>query len=169
MASPVTSPRAATISLWRIAVDAPAYRATALDGAGAERTGGRWNQPGTPVVYTSTSRALACLETLVHLNQAGLPLRRLLVEIRVPAAVWASRIVLRPGDLEAWDVQPASLASQRWGSAWARGARAVLAEVPSVIVPEEADVLINPRHAEAELLRAVVSRTWTYDGRLTGR
>ena len=54
------------ISVWRIATDTPDYTADDLSGAGARATGGRWNARGTPLVYASTSRALACLETVVH-------------------------------------------------------------------------------------------------------
>jgi RES domain-containing protein len=50
------------VVLWRIAADTPAYEAHDLSGKGAELSGGRWNRKGTPVVYASVSRALACLE-----------------------------------------------------------------------------------------------------------
>jgi RES domain-containing protein len=63
-----------TVALWRIATDAREYEAHDLGGRGAEKTGGRWNRPGRPVVYTATSIALARLETVVHLDAADLPL-----------------------------------------------------------------------------------------------
>ncbi len=65
--------------LWRIGTDTRSWQAHDLSGKGAEVTGGRWNAKGTPVVYASEARALACLETLVHLNAGGLPLNRYLV------------------------------------------------------------------------------------------
>ena len=70
--------------MWRIAADTPTYEADDLSGKGAELSGGRWNRKGTPLIYASVSRALACLETVVHLTQTPLPLNRYLVEIRVP-------------------------------------------------------------------------------------
>ena len=70
--------------LWRITSDTADYEADELRGTGAERTGGRWNQVGQRVIYASTSIALACLETVVHLNARGLPLNRFLVAIEVP-------------------------------------------------------------------------------------
>jgi RES domain-containing protein len=153
--------------LWRIGTDAPAYEAHDLTGRGAEVTGGRWNRKGTALVYASTSRALACLETVVHLGGGDpLPLNRYLVEITVPGAAWAGRTVLDPGAHVGWDAEPAGRVSLDWGTAWARGGAALLAEVPSVIVPEERNVLINPRHPDAASVRAAKVRKWTYDARL---
>ncbi|SBT09415.1 RES domain-containing protein (fragment) [Candidatus Accumulibacter aalborgensis] len=65
-----------SVALWRIAVASRSIAATDLSGRGAERTGGRGNSVGGPVVNASTSIALACLETVVHLYAGGLPLRR---------------------------------------------------------------------------------------------
>ena len=75
---------------WRIAADTARYPADDLSGNGARATGGRWNEAGQAVLYASTTRALACLETVVHLNAGGLPLNRYLVEITIPDPVWAA-------------------------------------------------------------------------------
>ena len=87
------------VVLWRIAVDAPEYLADDLTGKGAEIVGGRWNRKGRPVLYTSTSIALACLETVVHLKQRGLPMNRYLVKLTVPLDAWAAREVKVSGPL----------------------------------------------------------------------
>lgn len=155
------------IRLWRIGTDAPAYEANDLTGRGAELTGGRWNRRGTPLVYASTTRALACLETVVHLGSGDpLPLNRYLVEITVPADAWADRTVFDPAAHVGWDAEPAGRVSLDWGTAWAAGGAALLAEVPSVIVPEELNILINSRHAAASSVSAIKRRRWTYDARL---
>lgn len=157
----------ATVQLWRIGADTPAYEAHDLSGKGAELTGGRWNRKGTPLVYTSTTRALACLEAVVHLGSGDpLPLNRYLVEITVPADVWAARTVFVPAAHVGWDDEPAGKVSLDWGTAWTAAGDALLAEVPSVIVPEEFNILINPRHAAATSRSAVKRRRWTYDARL---
>ncbi|RVT96636.1 RES domain-containing protein [Rhodovarius crocodyli] len=149
--------------LWRIAADTRAYPADDMTGNGARATGGRWNAEGHAVVYTSTSRALACLETVVHLNAGGLPLNRYLIEISVPEALWkAARRVEKPP--VGWDAQPASMTSVDLGTAWLRAGKAALLVVPSVIVPEEMNVLINP--ALATGIKARKARRWLYDGRL---
>lgn len=166
----MSGPTPPRVLLWRVGTDTPDYEAHDLTGKGAEITGGRWNRAGTPLVYTSTSRALACLETIVHLAAAKpLPLNRYLVEIAVPAAAWDGRIVVDPTAYVGWDAEPAGKVSLDWGTTWAAGQSALLAEVPSVIVPEESNVLINPRHPDAGAVTTVKLRKWTYDARLRPR
>lgn len=117
-------------------------------------------------MYASCSRALACLETLVHLGASDLPLNRYLVELRVPAAAWAARAVLDRRAHIGWDAEPPGIVSLEWGTRWARARESLLAVVPSVIVPEESNVLINPRHPDAGAVRAAKVRRWLYDSRL---
>lgn len=157
------------VSLWRIGTDTPAYTAEDVTGVGAEQTGGRWNRKGTPMVYASSSRALACLETLVHLNSGDLPLNRYLVEIRVPASSWARRTSFDAAAGVGWDAEPAGMVSLEWGAAWAAAGATLLAAVPSVVVPEEYNVLINPAHREATGVSAIKVRRWIYDARLRPR
>lgn len=106
--------------IWRIATRGPTWRADDLSGSAAAQDPGRWNSSGVPVDYASTSIALACLETLVHLSgDQGLPLQ-----------------------------------------CWIGGQQSLLAAVPSVIVPEEHNVLINPAHPGLRDLKARVIRRW---------
>ena len=153
--------------MWRIAADTPDYEAHDTSGKGAERSGGRWNRVGTPMVYSSTSRALACLETVVHLTDVPLPLNRYLVKITIPTAVWKVAKVVDPAKLVGWDAEPAGSASLDWGTRWVGSKVTLLARVPSVIVPEEWNVLINPAHPEIPTVEAVKVRKWWYDTRLT--
>ncbi len=154
------------VTLWRIGSDTPDHTAEDLAGIGAEATGGRWNRKGTRMVYASTSRALACLETLVHLGSGDLPLNRFVVAITVPDAAWGARTEFDPAMHVGWDAEPAGLVSLDWGTAWAGAGSTLLADVPSVIVTEESNVLISPRHPDAATLGAVKVRRWTYDARL---
>lgn len=152
---------------WRIAMDARTYRADDLSGMGAQLSGGRWNDIGLPMVYCAGSRSLACLETMVHLNSGGLPLNRYLVEISIPAAVRAAAeqhgaTKLEPG----WDALPASITSMSFGSDWLRARRSAVLIVPSAIVPEEENFLINPLHPDAAAITARKVRRWTYDPRI---
>ncbi|MBO9380618.1 RES domain-containing protein [Sphingomonas histidinilytica] len=156
-----------SLSLWRIATDTKDYEADDLSGKGAEITGGRWNTVGIPMVYTSLTRALACLETIVHLNGGGLPLNRYLVEVRIADDLWSVAETQTASSLKVgWDAEPAGRASVEYGSDWARSNRSLLLIVPSVIVPEETNVLINPHHPEASRISATKVRRWLYDGRL---
>ena len=154
-----------TTALWRIAV-ASVYQPQDLSGAGAQATGGRWNSRGNALVYCSSTIALAALETLVHLGGAAFPLNRYLVRIDVPDGVFAKCLDAMPLVPRTWDALPAATASQRWGDAWLRARSTLLCAVPSVVVPVERNVLINPAHPDAKKLRATVVRKFTYDGRL---
>lgn len=158
------------VAVWRIATDTPDYTADDLSGAGAQASGGRWNRKGTAVVYASGSAALACLETLVHLGASPLPLNRYLVRIEIPDEVFARRMVLdelAPAPRRVgWDAEPAGKVSLDLGSAWAAGAGAAVLEVPSVILPEEANFLINPHHPDTATIRAAKLRRFDYDRRL---
>jgi RES domain-containing protein len=157
-----------TRSVWRIATDTPDYGADDLTGKGAERTGGRWNRRGTPLIYTSTSVALACLETLVHLTGGmSLPLNRYLVRISVSPAAWRKRVIFDPTEHVGWDAEPPGLVSMDWGTQWARSGASLLAEVPSVVVPEESNILINPAYKGAGRLNVRKLRHWRYDLRLS--
>ena len=119
------------------------------------------------MVYASTTRALACLETIVHAASGDpLPLNRYLVAITVSEPAWTSRTIFDPALRVAWSAIPAGRASLDWGTAWATSNVSLLAQVPSVIVPEEVNVLINPAHPDLSSVRAVVVRQWMYDGRL---
>lgn len=152
---------------WRIAVDAPDYGADDLTGEGARRTGGRWNRKGTGVLYCSSSISLACLETVVHVaGGAGLPLNRYLVEISIPQAAWKARTVFDPGKNAGWDARPTGAVSMDWGTNWAKSAASLVAVVPSVIVPEDWSVLMNPAHPDARKLAAKRVRRFDYDPRL---
>ena len=153
--------------VWRIAADTAHYAADDLSGKGAQLSGGRWNRKGTPLLYTSSSIALACLETIVHLGgMHPLPLNRYLVEIDIPDEVWAARTQFDTPSHVGWDALPAGRVSLDWGTRWAKSGAQLLAEVPSIVVPEESNMLLNPTHPLAASLVARKIRRWTYDGRL---
>lgn len=150
--------------LWRIAAETRKYGADDLSGAGAARSPGRWNDDGQPVLYTAPSIAIAVLETAAHVDDAGLPLNRYLVQIEVPDGVWKARTVMDVAALApAWASIPAGRASVQAGADWLRGMRSAILQVPSVIVPEETAALINPLHADAKKLSARIVRLFEYN------
>jgi len=153
--------------LWRIGTDAPTYEADDMSGKGAEMTGGRWNIKGAPAVYTASTRALACLETVVHFNAGGLPMNRYLVEITVPDKVWAAALIESASTLPVgWDAEPPGKVSLDHGTNWLKAKSSALMVVPSVIVPEELNVIINPLHPDSAGITASKLRKWLYDPRL---
>lgn len=149
---------------WRIATDTPDYLAEDLAGTGAKITGGRWNRPGIPVLYCARTPSLACLETMVHLGTGSLPLNRYLVKIDIPAAIWCKRETasLPVG----WDACPPGKISLDFGDNWLISNRSAVMVVPSVIVPEDAVILVNPLHPKAAKITALKVRKWLYDPRL---
>jgi RES domain-containing protein len=153
------------VELWRIAVDTPAYQADDLTGRGAELTGGRWNPQGTPAIYASTTQALACLETLVHIA-VPLPLNRYLVRVSATTRAWDARVIFDPDQHVGWDAVPPGQVSINWGAGWLASAASLLAAVPSVVVPDEFNVLINPRHPDIAKVRAKKLRKWVFDPQL---
>ncbi len=153
--------------VWRIATDTPDYTADDLTGSGAKITGGRWNRPGNALLYCAENIALACLETFVHVKSAGLPLNRYLVRIEIPDPVWKAAVqVTAENATTGWDAIPTGKISLDAGDAWvSQGISAVLL-VPSVIIPEERNILINPLHADAKSITASKVRKWLYDPRM---
>jgi RES domain-containing protein len=151
------------VILWRIAAETRTYQATDLTGEGAARYPGRWNDAGERVVYAAPTVAMATLETAAHVDDAGLPLDRFLVRIDVPDLVWSKQKALGPADLPAtWCSIPAGSGSVGVGSKWIQSASSAVMLVPSVIVPEEPIVLINPLHPDAKQIAAVAVRRFEY-------
>lgn len=147
--------------LWRL-TRAP-FRA--LDGEGARVAGGRWNSEGRPVVYASGTLALAALEYLVHVDPADVPDDLLAMGIEVPDDAPSASV--RVADLPVgWRHVPDHEACQAIGDTWADAGETLLLRVPSAIVPEEDNVLLNPRHAGAEAIRVVRERAFRFDPRL---
>lgn len=152
---------------WRIGTDTPTYLADDLTGAGAKHTGGRWNTKGNALVYASSSRALACLETIVHLGAGSLPLNRYLVRIDIPDEVWNNSTVLDlPTAPVGWDALPEGMVSLNFGNSWLASHASAILLVPSIVVPEEQNVLINPAHPDTVTIKATKIRKWLYDARL---
>lgn len=138
--------------VWRLALG----RYKELDGEGARLYGGRWNSPGTAMVYAATHIALALLEQLVHVSPTRLPGSFRVFAITLPEETEHAAPDLPVDDLEA---------TRRAGDDWASSLRSAALVVPSVIVPAaldpggigttERNVLLNPRHPTAATWRAV--------------
>ena len=155
-----------SVVLWRIAQEAREYRADDLSGLGAAKTGGRWNSVGKPIVYASHSVALAYLETLAHLGREA-PRNRFLVRIVVADKVWDQSLWAKEKDLpKTWRAESAGIGSVQLGDKWLAGGKSALLCLPSVIVPEDTNVLINPNHPDATSMQARVQRQLLYDTRL---
>ena len=162
----------AGVSLWRIAADTPLWTAEDMAGKGAAQRGARWNHAGEHVVYAATSISLAAWETRAHFARgtsqplAALPWNRFLVRIGVPDDIWNARQTLKRPLLVGWNAIPEGLVSRSLGSAWLGAGRPALFVVPSVMVEEEDNILINPAHADAARITATKVRRFVYDPRV---
>lgn len=131
------------MKLWRISNHAD------LSGAGGLRAGGRWHSPGHAIVYLAEHPALALLEALVHLelgDLSAIPSHYQLLEIEAPARL--PREVVSGSLLVGEWVQDIAM-TRAIGDAWLRQCRAALLSVPSAIVPNSRNWLINPMHRDA--------------------
>jgi RES domain-containing protein len=152
------------ISVWRI-VDRR-YAASAFDGAGAEITGGRFNSRGTKVVYTSDSLSLALLETLVRVNKR----ERLRNQVCIRAEFDSRHVtIIDTADLpEDWDSIPPVLATRHVGDAWIESGVSLVLQVPSVVIPQQSNYLINPSHRSMSKLKIFDPIRVPIDDRLDG-
>jgi RES domain-containing protein len=136
-----------------------------LAGIGAALYGGRWNSKGTRIGYTAASRSGAILEMLVHVgDRRTVPSNRVIVPIDVPDDAIDVLDTLPRG----WDRLPYSTAVQRAGDTWARAGRALALRVPSAVVREESNVLINPLHARFVEIAIGKAEPLVLDERLFG-
>ena len=156
-----------TVQLWRVASDTPSWTADDISGKGAASKGARWNHPGELVTYAASSISLAAWETRAHFGRgAALPWNRFLVRIDVPDDVWAARQLLSRPPPVGWDAIPEGIVSRNEGSAWLKAAASALLAVPSSIIYEEDNVLINPAHADCARIVALKVRRFLYDHRV---
>lgn len=149
--------------LWRLTRRVHAAKRALADGA--RLNGGRWNPRGMPMVYSGSSIALVALEYFVHLSGEE-PADLVLLEIEVPDGASAASVVAR--DLaDGW--QDDLAATQQWGRQWLRSNGSLLLWVPSAVVPEERNALLNPVHSEWERVGVRILRPFHFDRRMYKR
>ena len=133
------------IQAWRITKTADIRKP--FSGEGSRLYGGRWNSKGIAVVYVAATRSLAILEILVHMRntqQTAPPVPYMLF----PAS-FDERLIeeLPPSSLPPdWDLEPPTDSTKSIGDAWVSAASSPVLSVPSVIVPEERNYVLNPNH-----------------------
>lgn len=129
--------------------------------------GGRWNSVGVPIVYTSGTQALAMLEMLVHLGNAGI-----LPSYSICPAEFDESLItkLDPRYLpNNWRTPVVPPATQSIGDAWAAAGTSAVLEVPSVISPTDSNYLINPGHRDFSSITIGIPEPFTFDERLVKR
>ncbi|MGH7586966.1 MAG: RES family NAD+ phosphorylase [Gemmatimonadota bacterium] len=139
-----------------------------LDGEGTRLTGGRWNSEGVAVVYTSSTLSLATLEYLAHIDPEDIPDDLMAVTVEVPDRLPIEEV--RLGDLPAdWNRVFDHPRCVALGDEWIATSRSLGLRVPSALVPEEWNLLLNPAHSEAREVRIIGKRPFAFDRRLLRR
>lgn len=141
------------------------YADQAFDGEGAKLSGGRWNSKGVAVVYAADSIALAALELLIHLHSHEILNSYRLYHIEFGNADLLS---LDPRDLpEDWRADPPPSSTARLGDGWVASDDSLVLSVPSVVIPLQRNVLINPAHPRFDrALKNVRPEPFVFDPRL---
>jgi RES domain-containing protein len=126
--------------------------------------GGRWNRPGTAVIYAGGTVAIAALQRLVHL--AGVrPTDLVLVRVELPEHCSAEEPA-RDDLPRDWNAVPIRPGSMEFGTAWAQARRSLVLYVPSALVPEERNAVLNLDHPEFAAVQMAIHRDFHYDPRL---
>ena len=136
-----------------------------LTGAGAKTFGGRWNHRGTALIYTSETRALAMVEFLVHVSWMQAPNDLGIATLEIANGIQPER--LSPTDLpEDWRIYPAPPRLADLGTGWVQSKRSLLLQVPSAVVDQEHNILINPEHSDLARVTVLEVKDLEFDRRL---
>ncbi len=135
-----------------------------LSGEGGMYASGRWHTQGHPIVYTGGSRSLAILEKLVHTDPADLPDDQVLITVDIPDTLSSEAVSLDA--VPATWTTPLDPACMALGDAWLQRMTAAVLRVPSAVVPEEYNYLINPLHRDAGRIMITATRPFQFDERL---
>jgi RES domain-containing protein len=148
--------------LWRIS------NHRTLDGRGGLETSARWHTQGRPIVYLAESVAGALLEVLVHLELSPVRLPKSYRLLKVEAPDDISIETLRAADLRENWADDETL-TRTVGDQWLPSKRTALLRVPSAIVPETLNLLLNSAHEEARRMKIVSHREYPWDLRLISK
>lgn len=135
-----------------------------LSGTGARIYGGRWNHQGIAALYSSEHRSLAILEFIVHASLHTLPPDLALLTLFIPDDILS--ITIRQKELPAnWRSFPAPFKLADKGTQWILSEQSLLLYVPSVIIPGEWNIVINPRHSLFEKIEIKAIDSFDLDSR----
>jgi RES domain-containing protein len=148
---------------WRIAKQI--HHSTDLGGEGARLYGGRWNPIGTPVIYAAESLSLATLEIIVHLEREQLLYKRF---VKIPVTFESSLVfsLSRNKLPRDWDSLPPSESTQKLGQKWVEQAKHTILKIPSTVIREEHNFLINPGHPDFSVIEFGNPQRFEFDERL---
>ena len=139
-----------------------------LSGKGAEKSGGRWNSKGFAMVYTSESRALCTTEIAVHTPLGNLPPDYKLISLEIPVDVIIRELETKHLPVD-WKSLPHPHSTQAIGDNFISGNIYAVLKVPSVVVQDEYNYLINPAHIDSGRIKIKAIESFSFDERLFNR
>jgi len=150
------------MKVWRICRER--FAADAFSGEGARRFGGRWNSHGVPMVYCSSSLALAAIELFVHLEPNLQPDDLVSISATLPAVEPSQQLALDKLPKEWWtdDFEPL----RKLGDAWIREKTSLAMLVPSAPLHSEWNVLVNPLHSAIAQIKVAPPRPFHFDAHM---
>lgn len=154
-----------TMRAWRIAIEKAALD---RECKGARESGGHWHNEGVPALYAAMTVELAVLEKFVHTEEIDEePL--VLVAIDLPDDP-ALGLDVSAGDLpEGWDALDDGGSAAAFGTAFLKKREHLYLRLPSVIVGEGVNLVINPAHHAYEQVKLSIARTFSFDPRMFKR
>jgi RES domain-containing protein len=140
---------------------------SALDGMGGLYGPGRWHKKGNLVIYTSEHASLAAWEKIVHVTSfENLPKNLLLVKIELPDGIKIQSVpqnVLVKG----WNSYPFALETVDYGTVFLQKKEHLALRVPSVIIPDEFNIILNPLHPDIRDCKVVSTIPFVFDQRVS--
>lgn len=139
----------------------------AFTGEGARIGGGRWNHVGTPVVYVSETLSLAALELFIHFTRKDIKLSKSLVSIPVdiPKSLKITGVSVKDLNPD-WRMSPPSNSTKDIGTEWAQKGVSSILRVPSAVIPDENNLVLNPKHADFKKIKIGKPQPFTLDERM---
>jgi RES domain-containing protein len=135
-----------------------------LKGEGAGLFGARWNNKMVACLYTSESRALALLEYTVNVNIDDIPRALSITAIEIPDRTIR---ILNEADLPGdWKDSPAPSSTKDFGSTLLLAAAEPVIRIPSAVIPDEFNYLLNPLHPDSKKFKITDMRDFVYDVRI---
>ena len=127
----------------------------------------RWNSTGFNVIYSAESRSLACLENLVHRNGFGFDTDYCLLTIEISKSIKILEISEKSLP-EGWNKKDerAHLICRIYGDNWIKNQESCILIVPSAIIANEKNILINPNHKDFNEIKLKSTEPFLFDKRL---
>ncbi|MBS0185503.1 MAG: RES domain-containing protein [Proteobacteria bacterium] len=135
-----------------------------FDGTGAMINGGRWNSPGNAVIYASLSFSCALLEILVRVGRGGIPKNQKYVKIEIPNTIKGEKIDSYKSGIEVRKMD--ILDCRTLGDIWYSKRKSAYLIVPSVVAPEDSNIIINTQHPDFHKIKVSTPLMIEWDERL---